>query len=112
MISETTLIVGIVGSVFASTGFWAFLTFLIQKKGTKDSAEAQMLKGLGHDRICYLGERYLQQGFITKDDYENLHDYLFIPYKKLGGNGTAEKVIREVEHLPLREKEEKTHARK
>lgn len=112
MISETTLIVGIVGSVFASTGFWAFLTFLIQKKDTKDSAEAQMLKGLGHDRICYLGERYLQQGFITKDDYENLHDYLFIPYKKLGGNGTAEKVIREVEHLPLREKEEKIHARK
>ena len=99
MISETTLIVSIVGSVFASTGFWAFLTFLIQKKDTKDSAEAQMLKGLGHDRICYLGD-------------ENLHDYLFIPYKKLGGNGTAEKIMKEVEHLPLKEKEEKTHARK
>lgn len=40
-----------------------------------------MLKGLGHDRICYLGECYIQRGYITKDEYENLHDYLYLPYK-------------------------------
>jgi len=105
MISETTLIVSIVGAVFASTGFWAFLTFLIQRKDKKDSAESQMLKGLGHDRIIYLGSCYIKQGYITKDDYENLHDYLYIPYKMLGGNGTAEKIMKEVEKLPLREQE-------
>ena len=101
MISEQTLIVSIVGAVFASTGFWAFLTNLIQRKDNKESAESQMLKGLGHDRICYLGACYIIQGYITKDDYENLHDYLFVPYKKLGGNGTAEKIMKEVERLPL-----------
>lgn len=106
MISETTLIVSILGAVFASTGFWAFLTYLIQSKQTKDSAESQMLKGLGHDRICYLGECYIQRGYITKDEYENLHDYLYLPYKKLGGNGTAEKIIKEVEKLPLNDKED------
>ena len=105
MISETTLFVCIVGAVFASTGFWAFLTFLIQRKDKKDSAESQMLKGLGHDRIIYLGSCYIKQGYITKDDYENLHDYLYIPYKMLGGNGTAEKIMKEVEKLPLREQE-------
>lgn len=105
MISETTLIVSIVGAVFASTGFWAFLTFLIQRKDKKDSAESQMLKGLGHDRIIYLGSCYIKQGYITKDDYENLHDYLYIPYKMLSGNGTAEKIMKEVEKLPLREQE-------
>ena len=105
MISETTLIVSIVGAVFASTGFWAFLTFLIQRRDKKDSAESQMLKGLGHDRIIYLGSCYIKQGYITKDDYENLHDYLYIPYKMLGGNGTAEKIMKEVEKLPLREQE-------
>ena len=63
-----------------------------------------MLKGLGHDRICYLGGKYIQQGFITKDDYENLNDYLYLPYKKLGGNGTAEKIIKEVNHLPLKDR--------
>ena len=106
MISEQTLIVSIVGAVFASTGFWAFLTNLIQRKDNKESAESQMLKGLGHDRICYLGACYIKQGYITKDDYENLHDYLFVPYKKLGGNGTAEKIMKEVERLPLLEEGE------
>lgn len=106
MISESTLIVSIVGAVFASTGFWAFLTYLIQRKDTKESAEGQMLKGLGHDRICYLGSCYIKQGYITKDDYENLHDYLYLSYKKLGGNGTAEKIMKEVERLPLKDREE------
>ena len=105
MLSESTLIVSIVGAIFASTGFWAFLTHLIQRKDKKDSAEAQMLKGLGHDRICYLGEDYIKRGYITKNEYENLHDYLYLPYKALGGNGTAKKIIDEVNKLPL-EKEE------
>lgn len=99
MVDGTTLIASIVGSVFASTGFWALLTALLQRRDTK----AQMLKGLGHDRICYLGESYVKRGYITKDEYENLHDYLYQPYKKLGGNGTAEKVMQEVEKLPFKE---------
>ena len=106
MVSENTLIVAIIGAIFASTGFWAFLTFMIQRKDKKASAEAQMLRGLGHDRICYLGAYYIKQGYITTEDYENLHDYLYIPYKKLGGNGTAEKIMKEVEKLPLKDKEE------
>lgn len=106
MVSESTLIVSIVGAIFASTGFWTFLTYLIQRRDKEESAEAQMLKGLGHDRICYLGECYIKRGYITKDEYENLHDYLYLPYKALGGNGTAKKVIDEVNKLPL-EKEVK-----
>lgn len=35
MVSESTLIISIVGAVFASTGFWAFLTSLIQGKKQK-----------------------------------------------------------------------------
>lgn len=103
MISEQTMIMSMIGAIFASGGFWAFLTYMIQRKDNKDSAESQMLMGLGHDRICYLGAQYIKQGYITKDDYENLHDYLFEPYKKLGGNGTAEKVMREIDRLPFKE---------
>ncbi|RDY21452.1 hypothetical protein [Criibacterium bergeronii] len=101
MISEQTLIMNMVGAIFASGGFWAFLTYIIQRRDNKDSAETQMLKGLGHDRICHLGSEYIKEGCISKDDYENLHDYLFIPYKKLGGNGTAEKIMKEIDKLPL-----------
>ena len=108
MVSESTLIISIVGAVFASTGFWAFLTSLIQSKKSKDSAEGQMLKGLGHDRVCYLGECYIQRGYITKDEYENLHDYLYLPYKKKNWVETVlpKKIMKEVNRLSLKDKED------
>lgn len=101
------IVITIVCSVFASTGFWAFVTAIMQNREKKVSAEGKMLRGLAHDRICYLGEEYIKQGYISKDDYENLHDYLFLPYGELGGNGTAKRIMDEVKKLPLRE-EEKT----
>ena len=106
MVSQNTLVIAIITAIFASTGFWAFLTSMIQRRDKKASAEAQMLRGLGHDRICSLGAHYIKQGYITTEDYENLHDYLFVPYKKLGGNGTAEKIMKEVNKLPLKDKED------
>lgn len=93
-----TMIVGI----FASTGFWQLVQFLIMRRDTKDSPERQMLKGLAHDRICHLGTSYLKQGYITMDDYQSLHDYLYVPYTRLGGNGTAKKIMDEVTALPIR----------
>lgn len=100
----TTIILTIVGSIFASTGFWAFVTYLMQRRDKKVSTEGKMLRGLAHDRICYLGEVYIKQGYISKDDYENLHDYLYLPYEELGGNGTAKRIMDEVKKLPLRDK--------
>ena len=95
----------IVLAVFASTGVWTFLTYLIQRRDKKVSAEGKMLRGLAHDRICYLGEEYIKRGAVSKDEFENLHDYLYIPYKELGGNGTAEKIVEDVKKLPIKEKE-------
>ena len=45
---------------------------------------------------------YVDRGFITQDEYENLHDYLYVPYEKMGGNGSAKRVMAEVEKLPIR----------
>lgn len=84
-------------AVLASSGFWA----LIQKLTDKKDAKAQMLVGLAHDRILYLGMSYVQRGYITKDEYENLYDYLYKPYLKMGGNGSAKRVMGEVDKLPL-----------
>lgn len=91
----------ILGILLANNGFWAFLTNYLVKRNSKSSASEKMLKGLAHDRIWSLGECYITQGYISKDDYENLHDYLYRPYKDLGGNGTAEKIMLEVNKLPL-----------
>ncbi len=108
---DSNSIVIIVTTIFASTGFWAFLTARFSARDKKSEKEdkqmelqSKMLKGLAHDRICYLGEEYTKRGFITKDEYENLHDYLYMPYKELGGNGTAEKIMNEVEKLPIHAK--------
>lgn len=76
------IILTIFGSVIASSGFWAY----INKKSDKDTYATQMLIGLGHDRIVYLGMKYLEMGdWVTQDEYENLVEYLYKPYSKLGG---------------------------
>ena len=96
-------IASIAGAIFASTGFWTLINQLISDRKKKKSAETQMLMGLGHDRICALGESYLERGWISRDEFENLHDYLYKPYEKLGGNGTAAKIMADVKRLPLKE---------
>lgn len=91
------IIITVVCSVLASSGFWAF----IQKKSEKNNVETQLLIGLGHDRIIYLGMSYITRGWITEDEFENLNDYLYKPYNRAGGNGSAEKVMSDVKKLPM-----------
>lgn len=91
------MVVTIVCAVIASSGFWAF----IQRKNENKDVKSQMLIGLAHDRIIFLGMRYIERGWISQDEYENLHDYLYKPYEKLGGNGSAQKVMIEVNKLPI-----------
>ena len=86
----------VLGSVVASSGFWAY----VQSKSNKNSAQTEMLIGLGHDRIVELGIEYIERGWITQEEYENLNDYLYKPYEKLGGNGSAKKIMDEVRRLP------------
>ena len=95
--------VTIIAAIFGCTGFWTFVQYLLQRRAEKDSKQGKMLKGLGHDRICALAEGYLKQGYISREDYENLHDYLYLPYRDLGGDGTAKRLMDEVEKLPIRE---------
>lgn len=103
-------IVTIVGSVLASSGFWAYLQSRRDHKNAKNDANSafvDLLKGLAHDRIVFIGNRYLERGWITKDEYEDFVKYLYEPYERVGGNGMARKVMREVENLPLTEPEMK-----
>lgn len=88
----------IVLAVLASNGLWA----LIGKRRDKNTAERKMLVGLAHDRIIHLGMVYVTRGYITQDEYENLNDYLYQPYEKMGGNGSAKRVMEEVRKLPIK----------
>ena len=93
------IIITVVCSIVASSGFWAFL----QNRKDKKDVRTKMLIGLGHDRIMTLGMTYINRGYITKDEYENLHDYLYKPYDEMGGNGSAKRVMQEVNKLPIRD---------
>lgn len=88
-------------SVFTSSAIWtAVLTFLNKRSERKD-IKTQMLIGLGHDRIVYLGTSYIKRGYVTIDEFENLNEYLYKPYAKLGGNGSAKRIMDEVAKLPI-----------
>lgn len=94
----TEMFITLMCSLLASSGLWTFL----QRYHEKRDGKSQMLLGLGHDRIIDLGMHYIERGWITDDEYENLVDYLYKPYKQLGGNGTAKRIIEEVQKLEVR----------
>lgn len=87
------LVLTIMGSVLASSGFWAF----VQKHRSNNDAERELLIGLAHDRIIFLGGKYIERGWCTQDEYENLKVYLYDPYAKAGGNGSAERTMKDVD---------------
>lgn len=96
------LVVSVICAVLASSGMWTFM----QKRADKKDARTQMIVGLGHDRIMFLGIHYIERGYITRDEYENLYEYLYKPYEKLGGNGSAKRIMAEVDKLPIRKEKE------
>lgn len=92
------MVLTIVCSVIASSGFWAF----IQKSSERKDKKTKLLLGLAHDRIISLGMRYVTRGWISEDEFEDLNEYLYVPYHDAGGNGSAERVMNEVKKLELR----------
>ena len=96
------LVVSVICAVLASSGMWTFM----QKRSDKKDARTQMIVGLGHDRIMFLGIHYIERGYITRDEYENLYEYLYKPYEQLGGNGSAKRIMAEVDKLPIRKEKE------
>jgi len=39
---------------------------------------------------------YIDRGHISRDEYEAFEQYLYTPYKELGGNGLADKIKEQV----------------
>lgn len=92
------IIIAVLSSVLASSGMWAYIVRRMDKKDVK----TQMLLGLGHDKIISLGMEYIDRGYITQDEYENLYNYLYQPYLAMNGNGSAKRVMNAVDRLEIR----------
>lgn len=102
------MLVTIIGSVFASSGFWAFL----QSKRDHNDSKTGMIVGIAHNTIIETGMRYISRGWVTKDEYEDFIKYLYDPYEKFGGNGMARKVKKMVDDLPMFKSEKEVDERR
>ena len=96
-----TLAVAVLTAI-TSSGFTGLIMFFINRHDSKHD----LLMGLGHDRIFALAGEYIKRGYITREEYDNLNTYIYQPYRKRGGNGTGEKLMQEVNKLPMREEGE------
>lgn len=98
-------ILAFAGIVFGSLGFWQFVTKVWENKKRKKSAESRLLMGIGFGKITDLGLKYIDRGYITQDEFHDINHYLYEPYREMGGNGTAERLMEQVKKLPFKEGE-------
>lgn len=97
------ILVTILGSVLGCAGFWSFLDKR-SEENEKKSASNRMLLGLAHDRIIYLCLKYMNRGWISTDELEDLLTYLYEPYCDMGGNGTVKRLVEGgVKKLPVKD---------
>lgn len=76
-----------------------------QAKEEQETAEQAALKeavlALLHDRLYSLSRFYIDRGWITIQDLDNL-EYLYTAYHALGGNGTGTELFMRCKALPIR----------
>ncbi|MFR8684406.1 MAG: hypothetical protein ACLVFN_13240 [Enterocloster sp.] len=106
--STTQILVAIIGS----NALFTFVQFLITRHDNAKNALSQhekaqndMLIGLGHDKLLYLTDKFVQRGGITLKERRNL-DYLYKPYHAAGGNGDCQIGYEACEKLPTLSDEE------
>lgn len=99
-----SIFVSIFCSVMASSGLWA----LLAKRMDRSDAKTELLIGMAHDRISFLGVSYTDRGYITQEEYENINTYLYEPLKKVTGGvdlGFVERIMKDVNNLEIRKLE-------
>lgn len=91
------ILVTILLALITSAGFWTFIIKIVDKK----SAKSKMILGLGYNAIRENALEYIKRGNITQGEYEDLYKYLYKPYKDMGGDGSADRLMREVDKLQI-----------
>lgn len=101
----------ILGCCLGSSGITAIILAVLQRKWKKEDQRNEKqdaivngVKVLTVDRVRYLGKNYIERGWITLWEKENLKE-MHKAYKDLGGNGHLDTVMKEVERLDIRSDE-------
>lgn len=99
------LIITSLVTILGSSGIWGYITV----KHTRTKTSDKLLKGISQHLIIQEGRRLIEKGYATPSEYTNMYRGLYKPYKLAGGNGIAEKIINEVDKLPIRDAEGKPY---
>ena len=83
----------------AITAAMAFMLKRVYTWKNEQDLVKQGVLAILHDRLYQACQFYLKRGYCTLEDRDNL-DYMFRPYKALGGNGTGEELYNRCLALP------------
>lgn len=72
----------------------------IHKKKDEYDVLREGILALLHDRLYQSCSIFIERGYCTIEDRNNL-EYLYTPYKALGGNGTGESLYNKCLELPI-----------
>ena len=93
--------IAILGAILGSSGLWGYLSSRRGREGQRD----RLLKGLAHIVIAEKAEEYIGRGSITSEEFASLYNLVYSHYKGIGGNGGAERLMKEIEKLPILKEE-------
>lgn len=93
----SSVLITILCALITSAGFWTLIIKIVDKR----SAKSKMILGLGYNAIRESATEYIRRGSISQGEYTDFYKYLYKPYKDMGGDGSAERLMREVDKLPI-----------
>lgn len=83
----------------AISGAVAWLGRKVHRWKQEQDLVKQGVLAILHDRLYQACQYYLRKGYCSIDDRDNL-EYMFRPYRALGGNGTGEELYNRCLALP------------
>lgn len=92
------MLITMIGSVFASGGVWSFVLYKVKQ----NDAGTRMTRGMAHYQIIEEGQKFIERGWITHEEYDDFMKYLGNPYLESGSNGLAKKMIDDISDLPFK----------
>lgn len=85
-----------VTALLGGSGIWAWL----KTRTDRNDSEDKLLLQVARNQLISQGRFYLDRGYITMDEYEEYESEYGI-YSRLGGNGLARRVFKQVDELPI-----------
>ena len=85
-----------VTTLLGGSGIWAWM----KTRTERNDSEDKLLLQVARNQLVSQGRSYLNRGYITMDEYEE-YESEYDMYSRLGGNGLARRVFKQVDELPI-----------